>query len=91
MTEYSGEKKKYEDKISIMHFNDKTGEYKVLSMNPLLTDKEGNQLDDNRKGAFIGIRIGKKGEQAQKLTLALSKQEIAFLIMEATKMYNKDL
>ena len=83
MTEYGGseEKKKYEDKFSIMHYNDKTNEYKVLAVNPL----------DDGKGVFLGIRIGTKGQTPQKLTLMLTKSEIAYLIMDLTKIYNKDL
>ena len=82
MAEYGGEgQKKFEDKVSIMHYNDKTGEYKVLAVNPM----------DDRKGTFVGIRIGKKGEQANRQTLALNKQEIAYLIMGLTKIFNQDL
>ena len=94
MAEYGpkeNEKKQYKDKFSIMHFNEKTNEYKVLSINPLVKDKEGNPLEDNKKGVFLGIRIGTTGQPAQKLTLMLSKGELAHLIMEATRIYNQDL
>ena len=84
MTEYSGDegqKKQYEDRFSIMHYNDKTLEYKVLAINPL----------EDGKGVFLGIRIGVKGQPATKLTLMLTRGELAHLIMEATKIYNQDL
>jgi hypothetical protein len=86
MSEYGGapegeEKKKYEDRFSIMHYNDKTQEYKVLSVNPL----------QDGKGVFLGIRIGTKGQTPQKLTLMLTGGEVANLIMSLTKIYNQDL
>jgi len=85
MGEYQGgqsEGQKYqEDRFSIMHFNDKTNEYKVLSINPL----------DDRKGIFLSIRVGTKGQPSNRLVLALTKAELASLIMESTKIYNQDL
>lgn len=84
MAEYesgSGEKKQYEDKFSIMHYNDKTQEYKVLAVNPL----------DDGKGVFLGVRIGTKGQPATKLTLMLTAGEVANLIMALTKIYNQNL
>jgi len=84
MTEYGapeGEQKKYEDKFSIMHYNQKTSEYKVLAVNPV----------DDGKGIFLGIRIGTKGQTPQKLTLMLNTAEVANLAMALTKIYNQDL
>lgn len=92
MAEYtggSGEKRQYEDKFSIMHYNDKTQEYKVLSINLLLTDKDGNPLEDSKKGIFLGIRIGTKGQTPTKLTLMLNPQEIAYLTMSLQKIFNE--
>jgi len=37
------------------------------------------------------MREGKKGEKQNRITLALNKNEIAYLIMDLTKMYNQDL
>jgi len=77
MTQYEG--KKYEDRLSIMHYNDKTSMYKVLAANP--TEKND--------GIFFSIREGVKGEKSNRLTLMLNKQEIAYTIMELTKIYNE--
>ena len=70
-----------EDRISIMHYNDKTQMYKVLSATP--TDKED--------GVFFSIRQGMKGQSSDRLTLMLNKTEIAYLIMELTKVYNNEI
>jgi len=80
MTEYGGRQQEYQkDKISIMHYNDKTQMYKVLAINP--TDKADS--------AFFSIREGTKGEKSNRLTLALSRPEIAYLIMDMTKLFNE--
>ena len=82
MTEYGPnetQQKKYEDRFSIMHYNDKTQEYKVLSINP-----EPNE----NKGVFLGLRMGTKGQTPTKLTLMLTKSELAYLIMEGQRIYN---
>lgn len=82
MAEYSsggeGQQKKYEDRFSVMHYNDKTQEYKVLAINPL----------EDGKGIFLGIRIGIKGQTPNKMTLMLNKSEFAYLLMEGKKIYN---
>lgn len=79
MVEYEGKREYKEDRINIMHYNDKTGMYKTLSVNP--TDKNDS--------AFFSIRQGVKGSQSDRLVLALGKQEIAYMVMELTKLYNE--
>ena len=88
MAEYesgSGEKKQYEDKLSVMHYNQQTNAYKVFSANPSVG------RDGKKDTVFISIREGVKGQPANKLVLACSKSEIAYIIMELTKIFNKDL
>jgi len=83
MAEYSGKSTQTEyqkDKMSVMHFNDKTQKYKVLAISP---------IPEKNDGAFLSIREGTKGEKSNRLTLALSKQEIAYIIMDLTKLFNE--
>ena len=70
---------KYEDRVNIFHYNDKTGMYKVLAVNP--TDKNDS--------AFFSIRTGMKGGNKDNLSLKLDKKEIAFLILELQGLYNE--
>jgi len=85
MTEYGGGQPQREfkkDKISIMHYNEKEQTYKSIAINP---------VPDKTDAAFFSIREGKKGEKQNRITLALSIDEIGSLIMKLTKFYNKDL
>jgi len=78
MTEYGSSSEKREDKLSIFHYQEATGMYKVLAFNP----------NDKNDGMFASIRNGVKGTKAQNLSLFLNKQEVAYVIMELTKLYN---
>jgi hypothetical protein len=69
----------YKNHTDVFHYNDKTGMYKSLAINP--TDKNDC--------AFFSIREGMKGQKANSLSLRLSKSEIAYIIMDLTKLYNK--
>lgn len=84
MAEYGGkpqtEYKK--DKIGIMHYNEKEQTYKSLAVNP---------VPDKTDVVFFSMREGKKGEKQNRITLALNKNEIAYLIMDLTKLYNQEL
>lgn len=85
MGEYGGQTQQREfkkDKISVMHYNEKEQTYKSLAVNP---------VPDKKDVVFFSMREGKKGEKQNRITLALNKNEIAYLIMDLTKMYNQDL
>lgn len=69
--------------INIMHYNREKQTYKVF---------EGQILrNEGREPALlISMREGEKGNQASRhnLSIALNKQEIAYLILELQKLYN---
>lgn len=77
MGEYNG-KKFEEPKIKIMHYSDKTGLYKNLTVNPT----------DRNDSVFFSIMQGVKGQDNERITVALNKQEISYLIMSLTKIFN---
>lgn len=66
--------------LDIFHYNERTQEYKSLNMN----------LTDDRSGCFISINTGSKTEKTKnRIALRLSKQELAYLALEAQKLYEK--
>jgi len=66
--------------MDIFHYNEKSKEYKTLSLSPV----------DDGSGCFISIINGSKSSNYKnRLTLKLSKQELAYLILEAKKIYDK--
>jgi len=69
----------YRDRLNIFHYNDRTSMYKALAVNP--TDKNDS--------LFFSIREGMKGQKANSLSLKLDRKEIAYVIMELTKIYNE--
>ena len=68
----------YKNFSEVFHYNEKTGMYKTLAINP--TDKNDS--------VFFSIREGMKGQKANSLSLRLDKKEIAYLILDLTKLYN---
>ena len=65
--------------VEIFHYNDKTKEYKAFNINP---------VDDN-SGVFVSLANGSKESNFRnRIVLKLNKQELAYLIMEADKLYN---
>lgn len=66
-------------KDSIFHYNDKTKNYKSL---------DATMIDD-RSGVFFSMMEGNKPKnEKNRITLKLGRAEIAYLIMELTKIYN---
>ncbi len=73
------EKEKDPRKTELFRYNEKTGEWKKLTL----------QFTDD--GAFFTIEEGKKGdrENNKKVSLKLSATEVAYLIMQMNKGYLK--
>ena len=72
---------KYSNDIEIFHYNNSKNTYKKLSI--AQSDKEGKY--------FFTIIEGKKGEKEaiKRVALLIDKKELAFLILELEKLYNK--
>jgi len=64
--------------MNIFHYKKSSGEYKAFNINP---------TDDN-DAVFVNIVQGVKNGNRDQLTLKMNKQELAFIVMEATKIYN---
>lgn len=64
--------------MNIFHYKKKSGEYKAFNMNP---------TDDN-DAVFINMAQGVKNGNRDQIAMKANKQELAFFIMEATKLYN---
>jgi len=72
-------RKEFKNDVEIFHYSDKTGEYKKLTINKAY----------DRDSWFFKIVNGKKGEDNKELTLALDRKELAYLIKELERAYNK--
>jgi len=70
---------KYNNDIEIFHYNEKNRTYKKLSIN-----SDGDKY-------FFSVVEGKKGEKEaiKRTTILLDRKELAFLILELKKLYNK--
>lgn len=67
-------------KIDIFHYNDKSKKYKAFNINPT----------DENTDVFLSMTSGdKQADKRDRIALKLNKQELAFLIMQATKIYNE--
>jgi len=64
--------------MNIFHYKKASGEYKAFNINP---------TDDN-DSVFVNIVQGVKNGHRDQLTLKMNKQELAYIVMEATKIYN---
>ena len=64
--------------MNIINYKKSSGEYKAFNINP---------TDDN-DAVFVNIVQGVKNGNRDQLTLKMNKQELAFIVMEATKIYN---
>jgi len=73
------EKQKDQKRTELFRFNDKTGEWKKLTL----------QFTDD--GCFFVMEEGRKGDKAnnKKLSVKLSAQEVAFLSMQLEKGFLK--
>ena len=78
MAEYKSEERR-EDRLNIFHYNDSTGMYKVFAINPT----------DDGTGVFTSIRTGVKGTKANSLSLKLNWQELAYVVLEMTRIFNE--
>ncbi len=64
--------------IDIFHYNDKTKKYKAFNINP---------TDDN-DAVFVSLTAGSKQDgKRERVVLKLDKKELAYLILEAQKIY----
>ena len=68
--------------LDIYHYNEKNGMYTAFTVSP---------VPDSKDSAFVSLRKGMKGEKSENIAVRLSKQEIAYAIMELTKIYNEIL
>ena len=70
----------YTNDLSIFHYNQSNLTYKSINV---------NSLDDN-SGVFFTISEGtKKTEHKNRITMKLNKMELAYMIRELDKIYNK--
>ena len=72
------DEREYKNHTEVFHYNDKTGMYKTLAINP--TEKKDS--------VFFSIREGMKGSKANSLSLRLDQKELAYVILNLNKLYN---
>lgn len=67
--------------VNIFHYNDKTGQYKKLTV----------ELDPKGRGVFVTVTNGTKGDKKniQRVTILCNKMELAYLILELQEIYRK--
>ena len=64
--------------MNIFHYKKASGEYKAFDINP---------TDDN-DAVFLNMANGVKNGKRENIAMKANKQELAFIIMECTKIYN---
>jgi len=64
--------------MNIFHYKKKSGEYTAFNINP---------TDDN-DSVFVNIVKGVKNGNRDQLTMKMNRQELAYIVMEATKLFN---
>ena len=66
--------------LDIFHYSDKTKKYKAFNINPT----------DDGDAVFVSITSGcKTDNKRERIVLKLSKQELAFLVMQTKKIFNE--
>jgi len=64
--------------LDIYHYNEKSQDYKSFKIQPI----------EGKESVFMSMTRGNKPKsERDRITLALSKQELAYLIMEAKNIY----
>ena len=65
--------------LDIYHYNEKTHMYTALTISP---------VPDDNSSVFVSLRKGMKGEKPENISVKLSKQELAYLALESSKIFN---
>lgn len=64
--------------MNIFHYKKSSREYKALDISPV----------DTNDAVFVSISNGVKNGKRDRISMKANKQELAYLIMECTKIYN---
>ena len=66
--------------LDVFHYNDKTKKYKAFNINPT----------DEMDAVFVSITSGcKTDNQRERIVLKLSRQELAYLVMQTQKIFGE--
>lgn len=66
--------------LDIFHYNDKTKKYKAFNINPT----------DVNDAVFVSLTSGSKSDnQRDRIVVKLSRQELAYLIMQTNKIFDE--
>lgn len=66
--------------VEVFHYNDKTKEYKSFNISPV----------DDKSGVFVSLAAGTKNSSYKnRVVIKLSKQELAYLILESQKLFDE--
>lgn len=66
--------------LDIFHYNDKTKKYKAFNINPT----------DDCDAVFVSLTSGSKADnQRERIVVKLSRQELAYLVMQTKKIFGE--